>query len=332
METKVHIGELYGGGLVLGYSCSSRCRHCLYGCGPHRRDGGAPDRLDAILDQLAEVAPHARYHIGGGEPFLNLTLVEHAVRGLGERGLHLEYIETNASWVRSRKHAEETLAGLAAAGLRCVLVSVSPFHAEFVPYARTRDLIAAARDVLPGGAFVWIPDFIPDLERGNVERTFDLEGLLAERGDRFALGLADRYGLVLGGRAGRYAATHGQARPWRQFSNETTCRSRLSDTGHFHVDLDGLYVPGLCAGIALPLDEVPGELDLTRYPALAALVSGGPAALVEVASELGFEPLATYSAPCDLCTHVRGFLHRAGFAGLGPAAYYDPRSVGGFDS
>lgn len=332
METKLHIGELYGGGLVLGYGCSSRCRHCLYGCGPHRRDGGDPDKLDAILDQLADIAPRARYHIGGGEPFLSPTLVEHAVRGLGERGLHLEYIETNASWVRSRRHAEETLAGLATAGLRCVLVSVSPFHADFVPYARTRALITAAGNVLPGGAFVWIPDFIADLEQGDAERKLDLEGLLAERGDRFALSLADRYGLVLGGRAGRYAAAHGRALPWRQFSDGGRCRSRLSDTGHFHVDLEGLYVPGLCAGIALPFAEVTGGVDLGQYPALGALISGGPALLAEIAVKDGFEPLETYSSPCDLCTHVRGFLHRKGWSGLGPAAFYDPRSVGGFDS
>ena len=332
METELNIGELYGGGLVLGYRCSSRCRHCLYGCGPHRRDGGDAGRLDVILDELAEKAPHARYHIGGGEPFLNLTLLERAVRGLGDRGLHLEYIETNASWVVSRGQAEQALADLARVGSRCVLVSGSPFHAEFVPFSRTRDLIAAANHVLPGGAFVWVPDFIPDLARGNYQRTLDLARLLDERGDRFALGLASRYGLVLGGRAGRYAAAHGRAHAWQQFSNRSSCRSRLSDTGHFHVDLDGLYVPGLCAGIALPLAQVPGVVDLARYPALAALISGGPALLAEVAAREGFEPLATYSDACDLCTHVRGFLHRKGWSGLGPAPYYEPRSVDGFDS
>ena len=317
---------------MLGYRCSSCCRHCLYGCGPHRRDGGDPDKLEGILDRLAERAPHARYHIGGGEPFLDMESLEAAVKGLGERGLHLEYIETNASWVRDRFLAETTLRGLAAAGLRCVLVSVSPFHAEFVPFARTSALIDAANRLLPGGAFVWVPDFIRDLEAHPADRTLDLEGLLAARGDEYALGLAARYGLVFGGRAGRYAAAHGQLRPWRQFANPAQCRARLSDTGHFHVDLDGLYVPGLCAGIALPLDEVPGAIDLARYPALEILVSGGPAGLAQAAASDGFEPLPAYSSACDLCTHVRGSLHRRGWAGLGPSAFYDPRSVDGYGS
>jgi len=64
----MHIGALQGGGLVLGYRCSSRCRHCPYACGPHRRDGDGDDQaLEQVLDLLAERGPGARYHIGRGE-------------------------------------------------------------------------------------------------------------------------------------------------------------------------------------------------------------------------------------------------------------------------
>ena len=47
-----------------------------------------------------------------------------------------------------------------------------------------------------------------------------------------------------------------------------------------------------------------------------------------LAAREGFEPLATYSGPCDLCTHARTHLARHGrLAELGPAGFYDPRSV-----
>lgn len=131
----LNIGPLIGGGLVLGYRCGSRCQHCLYGCGPHRRDGETVDNmsLDPLLDQLAERAPYAQFHIGSGESFLNLGLLEKAVAGLNNRGLILDYVETNASWFRTDEQAESVLQQLANLGLECILVSLSPFQAEFVP-------------------------------------------------------------------------------------------------------------------------------------------------------------------------------------------------------
>jgi hypothetical protein len=328
MKTTLHIGELYGGGLVLGYRCSSRCRHCLYGCGPHRRDGlGSPEDLHRVLDELAARAPHARYHIGGGEPFLEPALLEAAVVGLAERGLALDYVETNGSWARDERSARETLRHLARLGLRCILVSVSPFHAEFIPVARTRTAIRAAEAELPNGAFVWLPDFFPDLSEAG-EGRLDLAARLARLGPEYGRGLVQRYGLVTGARAGRFLATQGELHPAGRFRDAALCRGRLADTSHFHVDLEGNYVPGLCAGLRLPVEEVPGAVDLARYPLLGLLLDGGPAALVDHARPLGFAPLQGYASACDLCTHVRAFLAaHAPSPELGPAAFYSSESL-----
>ena len=108
------------------------------------------------------------------------------------------------------------------------------------------------------------------------------------------------------------------------------CRPRLASTAHFHVDGDGSYIPGLCAGLVIPFELVPGEVDLTPYPLLGALVRGGPAALVDLAREHGFAPADGYSSPCDLCVHARLFLYPHGFAELGPAGFYDSRSLPGY--
>jgi len=329
MGDVLRIGPLHGGGLVLGYRCPSRCRHCLYGAGPRRRDGAPPDEgaLEALLDELARRGPHARYHIGGGEPFLDKTLLRRAIDGLRRRGLVLEYVETNASWVTSARQAEEILDELAEVGLDCVLVSLSPFHAEFVPPRRTMTLIEAAQRVLRGGAFVWIADFLPDIAGVEGSDRLDLEALLESRGDSYARALASRYGLVPGGRTGRYLHHHGLRRPWQELVDEAPCRRRLADTSHFHVDGEGKYVPGLCAGIVLPLDAIPGEVDLSTRPILAALVREGVGGLVELAGQRGFSPSETYSSACDLCNHVRAFLFQAGYDHsedeLGPVGYYE---------
>ena len=337
------IGPLMGGGIVLGYRCPSRCRHCLYACGPHRRDGLLThgERLDDLLDLLAERGPRAAYHIGGGEPFKDLDLLEQVIAGMSARGMALEYVETNAAWVKDARHASDVLRRMRGAGLGCALVSLSPFHAEFIPYERTLALIEAANQELPGGAFVWIQGFLADLRGHDPAQRLDLEALLAERGqdcaplphpgaseggeDRRALALPGRYSLVPAGRAGRYMHQHGARLPWRRAAASADCGSRLAGTSHFHVDLAGAYVPGLCAGMALPLDEVPGEINLSRYPVLAALVRGGPEALLELAD--GFEPHDTYASACDLCTHVRHYLYPRGYAELGPPGFYDKRSV-----
>ena len=326
MDEKFYIPRLIGGGLVLGYRCSSRCRHCLYGCGPHRRDGEGD--LERILDALAERGPAAAYHIGGGEPFLDIGRLARGVAGMVERGLRLDYVETNAAWVRSEAHAEQTLAGLSDVGLDCVLVSLSPFHAEFIPLEKTLTLARAAERVLRRGAFVWIVDFLKDIGGSSRTDRLDLDALIERRGASWAQGLASRYGLITAGRAGRFLAHVGQVQPWEAVT-DAPCATRLSDTSHFHVDLAGGYVPGLCAGILLPFSEVPGPIDLERYPILQTLVSGGPGALVERALGEGFEPLDGYSSACDLCTHVRSFFFdfEQGFAELGPAGFYDPRSV-----
>lgn len=329
MAARLRIGALHGGGLVLGWRCTSHCRHCLYGCGPHRRDGQpSPDELEVLLDQLADRAPRARFHIGGGEPTRDRDLLVQAIAGFKDRGLALEYVETNAAWVSDQAQAEAVLSELSAAGLACVLVSVSPFHAEHIAFDRTRALIAAAERVLRGGAFVWIPTFLPELMAHPTDRPLDLDGLIAERGDDWALAQGQTYGLVAAGRAGRYLARHGQRMDWRAAAGRARCADRLADTSHFHIDGDGLYVPGLCAGLAVPLTEVPGELDLQRYPVLRRLIRHGLTGLVEEALEEGFEPLEAYSGACDLCTHVRWFLfHNRPSLELAPAGFYDDRSL-----
>lgn len=329
------IGNLHSGGLILGYRCPSKCRHCLYGCGPHRRDG-APDsqsELEKILDLLATRAPDATYHIGGGEPFLNLPLLRQAIEGMASRQLQLDYVETNAAWVKDFHHAREILSELAPLGLSCLLVSLSPFHAEYIPLRKTYAAIKAAHQVLPQWAFVWKSLFVQDLDSEPTEQLLDLDAFLDRRPADYALRLAQRYSLVAAGRAGRFLAARGQHIPWQKAADSALCQNRLTDTNHFHVDCQGNYIPGLCAGLQLPFIDLPGSVDPERFPLLSLLAKSGPRAAVELARKFGFIPSKTYSSSCDLCTELRFFLatHTPGtFPELGPTSFYSPQSLPGF--
>jgi hypothetical protein len=120
---------------------------------------------------------------------------------------------------------------------------------------------------------------------------------------------------------------------WHEAASRAPCHQRLVNTTHFHVDLEGNYVPGLCGGIVLPLSLVPGTIPHGRFPVLDRLHDEGLSSLVTWAvDEHGFTPLDSgYSGACDLCTHVRIHLHSQGtFEELGPPGFYDERSITGY--
>mgnify|MGYP001545521594 FL=1 len=289
--------------------------------------------LHSVLDMLVDKAPRARYHIGGGEPFLAFDVLLQAVEGMGKRSLALDYVETNASWVTDEKSTVNKLRRLREAGLNCILVSLSPFHAEHIPLAKTLKLIEIAQEELSGGAFVWMSHFLSDLASFPPEKTIDLDRLLEEKGNSYGVSLAARYSLVPGGRAGRFLASQGVDKSRQQLVQKAPCQQRLRDTSHFHVDCEGAYVPGFCGGLTLPLEEVPGVINLEKYPLLQLLSNGGLSEALDLAMVEGFYPLTHYSSPCDLCTHIRFFLYHSkkeNYPELGPEQFYDKSSLPSF--
>ncbi len=331
-----------GGGIVLGYRCNSRCRHCLYACGPHRRDGGVPPDGDGVapsaVERLVELLARspmrkAVFHVGGGEPFLDPDLLCRVLSLSAEAGLRVEYVETNAFWASDEESTSSMLERVSRAGCRSLLVSLSPFHAEFVPWRRPLGAASAASGKLPGGAFLWLSAFVEDLREWPPDEVIDWGRFCASRDSRWKESLLRRYGLVQGGRAGRFAAVEAGVRLSASAAAAASpCRGRLADTTHFHVDTAGYYVPGLCAGLQVPLEETleAGGIVLDGYPLLEALWRGGAGAALELARGYGFRASDSYSSPCDLCTHIRFHLYavaRGEFPELGPPGFYAARSL-----
>jgi hypothetical protein len=141
--------------------------------------------------------------------------------------------------------------------------------------------------------------------------------------------ILQRYWIHLGGRALE------TFRPWlgkKTFQhildeNPGGCAAELSDTSHFHIDLFGNYIPGLCAGLAVWMDDLGTPLPAEKYPILVNLYRHGIGGLSEFARQnYGFSPQKTnYINKCDLCTEIRTYLIKNNYDEsneLSPAEFY----------
>ncbi len=324
----LNIKNLASGGVIVNYHCVSRCGHCLYNCGPHRDRAYLDDvRAEAIFRRIAGLGCRS-VHIGGGEPLLDpagLAAVLHAAR---KTGMGIDYVETNSAWYVDKDRAVRILSDLRAEGLRTLLVSMSPFHNAYIPFARVRGVIDACREA-GIQVFPWVNAFVRDLDRLGASATHTMAEFEAAFGQDYLVRIPDRYWIHLGGRAletfRAVYAGHSTAEVLAE--SPRSCVRALSDTSHFHIDLEGRYIPGLCAGLAFAMADLGGPLPAGKYPLLERLTSNGIKGLYGLACEdYGFEPTReTYLSHCDLCTDIRQHLIRldeAAFPELTPKGFY----------
>jgi len=94
-----------------------------------------------------------------------------------------------------------------------------------------------------------------------------------------------------------------------------------------YIDLFGNYIPGLCSGLAIAIEDLGQPLADETYPLLTTLGRQGIRGLVKMAEEgLGYIPQKDlYINKCDLCTEVRTYLVQNDYRGskeLKPKAFY----------
>ncbi len=327
------IPPLSSGGLIVSYQCSNQCRHCLYASSPEWQKWITETDATAILKGIQK---HNRYltglHIGGGEPLLKPELVAWIVRQIVALRLPLEYVETNAFWCHNDSRTETVFRMLQEAGIPAVLVSVSPFHLEFVPPERVLRAIRIGRQVFgPNGLHVYTSYFLNQFQDLPLSQPLPLEDYLDAVGrENASLAFATEYGLIPNGRVPVLLSALYQGRQASAYTNET-CRRELESPHHVHIDLDGHYIAGLCAGLSLgdgrDLDTLYGAgVDLTDRPVLTHLLEGGVEALFLWAVEtFGYvERPEGYIAKCHLCLDIRRYLVRSDvqFPELAPRQFY----------
>lgn len=265
-------------------------------------------------------------HIGGGEPLLRPDRLYAVLAAAANAGVEIEYVETNASWFRDEDSALSTLGQLRDHGVQTLLVSIDPFHNEFIPYFKTKGLIAAcARAGM--GVFPWRMEFAEDLEEFDEAKPHALAEYDERFGPAYRRRLIERYGLNMRGRALESFRGFARPVPITAILEASAPCTELEGIHHFHIDLYGNFIPQSCAGLSIAIDDLRRGADPAAYPLLDALHSRGVRGLYEIAVErYAFEPDAAYAGKCDLCQSIRKRIARAVDPGelpdLRPAGHY----------
>ena len=304
------INRLESGGLITNYYCGSACGHCLYRSGS-KWPKDYVSQGEALEDFAIMVALGcSSVHVGGGEPLLDPDGLCGVLDAAGQAGVAIQYVETSSSWYRDRDSALALLDRLRSRGLDTLLVSMSPFHNEHIPFSRVKGVIDACHE--SGVAlFPWIADFYLDLSVFDEDRTHSLDEYRHHFGEEYLENLPRRYGIVPGGRALETFQGLVDERSIEELVEEKRdgC-SELADTSHFHIDLYGNYIPGMCAGLSILKEDLGHPLDPDDYPVITRLAEGGVGALLSWMMEIhSFRPSRkTYSTDCQLCAEMRRFL------------------------
>ena len=250
-------------------------------------------------------------HIGGGEPLLRPDKLAAVLEKADALGVAVEYVETNSSWFKDLASATTLLNRLHGQGLNTLLVSISPFHNESIPFFKVNGVIEAARSARVG-VFPWVTDFLSDLSQLDPAKAHSLDEYTGMFGRDYLLQVLQRYWIHLGGRALETFRPLLGKKTFQELMQESggNCHGDLSNTGHFHIDLFGNYIPGLCSGLSIAIEDLGNQLAAELYPVITTLYRDGIRGLVKMAEDrFGFRPQhKVYIDKCDLCTEVRSFL------------------------
>jgi hypothetical protein len=306
-------------GIITNYRCTNKCRHCLYAASPSVKDTTSTDAVRKVLNQIKDTIPDCALHIGGGEPLLEYDVLIDTLQEIKNLDLHLEYVETNGKLLTTSS-GTEMIKNLKHEGLGCILLSISPFHNEFMSLNDNRIAYENIVNVFgQHGIFPWHPSYYHYLERACPEKTVPFDEYASMFSKRE---IEDQLtGIIYlhpGGKAAFVFADYINKYPASSFF-EKNCKRECSSPVHVHIDYMGNYIAGFCAGLALgnrsgiDLENLYSRgIDTGDYPVLDAVINSNLGRLYRHAKERDFpvdEHTKTYSSPCHLCLHIRTYLY-----------------------
>ncbi len=304
-------------GLITNYSCTFRCKHCLYCSSPGIEENIEESTLLEIIDQIDHTLGSIPLHIGGGEPLIHFNLMKKILSYLKGTNIYVEYLETNGFHLI--KDTVPKLKELQAAGLDCLLISISPFHNEFIPLVHIKRIINEIATLFGNqGIFPWHPGYLPYLDKGEIDNPVPLEKHFNMFSSSEILNqLTSVMYIHPGGRGAYLLAKHLPLRPAEEYLDKI-CVENLGSPVHAHIDYNGNYLAGFCSGLRIgiqtgtDLNNLYTEgIRLSDYPLLDHLVNGGLNALYDQGMKSGFEPDAKgYVSPCHLCLDLRLHMYR----------------------
>ncbi len=329
---KLKIPSFTSGGLILSYKCSSSCRHCIYASSPRWKDWMSEPDLEHYLDQIRQFAPAQHgLHLAGGEPFLDFDLTLRTVELCIEYDVPLQYVETSASWCENDDLTYYQLNLLRESGLPAILISVSPFHNEFIPLERIHRAITIAREIYgPYNVLIYTSYFYEQLQDYNPHTKIPLNRYLNTIGhEKAAQSFVEHYGLIPCGRAASKLNFLFEKKPAATFFN-TTCLAEFTNPEHIHIDPYGNYIASFCAGISLgdahKLGEIFNGIDLQQRPIIEILATSGVQGLLKLAQDQFDFQISKegYIAKCHLCQDIRSHIVQMTdqFEELTPVEFY----------
>lgn len=313
-------------GVITNYVCTASCRHCMFGSSPTRPKDFITSEMSDKVARILKNAGTYSVHIGGGEPFMNFEALCTLIKALNKYGIGVDYIETNAFWCKDDAFVLDRLNALKELGVTSVMVSVDPFHIEFVPLERAVRLCVLL-DKCDFEYFVWKEQYLRKFISIGLDRskTYSKDELCSVLGENYITETASEYGLGMNGKALNIAKDLYEYRPADEWLSKAPCRS-VSSVSHCHIDLYGNIVPPGCPGISADAEDfICMNFPEEKYPVLSRLVNGGIDSLYSYACENGFvADKKGYPSRCSLCFAMRAYLNNVRpSADISPKCFYE---------
>lgn len=134
-------------GLVLGYECNIRCRHCLWGDTLENPLKMTAEEACDYIDQATELDNIYLIGFTGGEAFLFKGVMQEAMLYAARTYGLPSCIGSNSSFATSQDKAKKLLEKYWGIGLRRLQLSVDDFHQEWVSIERVRNAVRAAMEI-----------------------------------------------------------------------------------------------------------------------------------------------------------------------------------------
>jgi hypothetical protein len=156
--------------------------------------------------------------------------------------------------------------------------------------------------------FPWVQAFYPELSALDEKKTHTLEDFKNAYGEDYTTKIPQRYWIHYGGRAIDTFKKEYQMQDLEYIISQNGPCTELADTSHFHVDLYGRYIPGLCSGFSIECSDLGTALSQEKYPFINLLYEKGIKAFYEIALKEGFLADNRYLNKCHLCLEIRKYL------------------------
>jgi hypothetical protein len=300
---------------VVTYRCNSHCKHCQV---DESRRHLLPQAIDAqlaagIVRSIAREHPLTSVMTFGGEPLLYLDAVCAIHQAAMDCGIPARQIITNAGFPPTKSLAERVAQRLSASGVNEMCISVDAFHQEYIPLEvverNVRAYLAAGITEL-----AWNPCWVvaPEADNPYDRRTRSILQELSHLPVRAGTGNL----LQPAGSAQQYLKAYF---PPKQLIPQGSCEdrpytSRLDEIDSISIAPDGGV--DICSDWMIGNARETDILDILRayeptaIPEVHAILSGGMAALVELARSRGVETDAQgYWSICAMCVDLRNKIH-----------------------